>query len=76
MQHWGAEGFNYQQLTTPRVSSHRDTATNPQYLRGVDARVWFRAYGVQSPGLGGAPAGTRVFAGDYRDTVTITVTAN
>lgn len=76
MQHWGADGFNYQQLTTPRVSTHRDTATNQRYLRGEDARVWFRAYGVRAPAAGGAPAGTRVFAGEYRDTVTITIMAN
>lgn len=76
MQHWGADGFNYQQLATPRVSTHRDTAGNPRYLQGEDARVWFRAYGVRAPAIAGAPAGTRVFAGDYRDTVTITIMAN
>lgn len=76
MQHWGADGFNYTQLITPRVSTHRDTAGNPRFLRGEDARVWFRAYGVQGTASGGAPAGTRVFAGDYRDTVTLTITAN
>lgn len=76
MQHWGADGFNYQQLAAPRVSTHRDTAGNRRFLDGENARVWFRAYGVQAPATGGAPAGTRVFAGDYRDTVTITITAN
>jgi spore coat protein U-like protein len=76
MQHWGADGFNYQQLTTPRITTHRDTAGNPRYLQGENARVWFRAYGVRAPAAGGAPTGSRVFAGDYRDTVTITIMAN
>lgn len=76
MQHWGADGFNYAQLTAPRISTHRDTAGNPRFLNGENARVWFRAYGVQGTATGGAPAGTRVFAGDYRDTVTVTITAN
>lgn len=76
MQHWGADGFNYSQITAPRISTHRDTAGNPRFLNGENARVWFRAYGVQGPAAGAAPAGTRVFAGDYRDTVTITITAN
>jgi spore coat protein U-like protein len=76
MQHWGADGFNYAQLTAPRISTHRDTAGNPRFLNGENARVWFRAYGVQGTATGGAPAGTRVFAGDYRDTVTLTITAN
>jgi spore coat protein U-like protein len=76
MQHWGADGFNYTQLTAPRVSTHRDTAGNPRFLNGEDARVWFRAYGVQGTASGGAPAGTQVFSGDYRDTVTLTITAN
>lgn len=76
MQHWGADGFNYAQLTAPRVTTHRDTGGSRRFLDGENARVWFRAYGVQGPLTGGAPAGTRVFAGDYRDTVTITITAN
>jgi spore coat protein U-like protein len=76
MQHWGADGFNYTQLTAPRVSTHRDTAGNPRFLNGENARVWFRAYGVQGIAAGGSPAGSRVFAGDYRDTVTLTITAN
>lgn len=76
MQHWGADGFNYTQLTAPRVSTHRDTGSSRRFLDGEDARVWFRAYGVQGTASGGAPAGTRVFAGEYRDTVTLTITAN
>ncbi|WP_146107687.1 hypothetical protein [Porphyrobacter sp. HT-58-2] len=76
MQHWGADGFNYSQLTAPRLSTHRDGAGNPRYLNGENARVWFRAYGVQGPAVGGSATGTRVFAGDYRDTVTLTITAN
>lgn len=76
MQHWGADGFNYTQLAAPRISTHRDLPGNARFLNGETARVWFRAYGVQGTAAGGAPAGTRVFAGDYRDTVTLTITAN
>lgn len=76
MQHLGAQGFNYRQLTVPRVTTHRDTPSNRRFLNGQTARVWFRAYGVQGTAAGGAPSGTRVFAGDYRDTVTLTITAN
>jgi spore coat protein U-like protein len=76
MQHWGADGFNYAQITAPRITTHRDTAGNPRFLNGENARVWFRAYGVAGTASDGAPAGTRVFAGEYRDTVTITITAN
>lgn len=76
MQHWGADGFNYTQLTAPRVTTHRDTGGVPRFLNGETARVWFRAYGVRGTAAGGAPAGTQVFAGDYRDTVTLTITAN
>lgn len=76
MQHWGADGFNYTQLTAPRVSTHRDTATTPRYLNGEDARVWFRAYGVRGTAIGAGPAGATVYAGQYRDTVTLTITAN
>lgn len=75
-QHWGADGFNHAQLTAPRISTHRDTAGNRRFLNGQNARMWFRAYGVQGIATGAAPAGTRVFAGDYRDTVTLTITAN
>jgi spore coat protein U-like protein len=76
MQHWGADGFNYTQLTAPRISTLRDTAGNPRFLNGETARVWFRAYGVQGPATGTGPTGTTVFAGNYRDTVTLTITAN
>ena len=76
MQHWGADGFNYTQLAAPRISTHRDIGGSRRFLLGENARVWFRAYGVAGTASGGAPAGTRVFAGDYRDTVTLTITAN
>jgi spore coat protein U-like protein len=76
MQHWGADGFNYVQLAAPRVTTHRDIGGSRRFLDGETARVWFRAYGVQGTAAGGAPSGTRVFAGDYRDTVTLTITAN
>lgn len=76
MQHWGADGFNYTQLTAPRVSALRDTANNPRFLDGETARVWFRAYGVRGPATAAGPSGSTVFAGNYRDTVTMTITAN
>ncbi|MGY6636293.1 MAG: spore coat protein U domain-containing protein [Erythrobacter sp.] len=76
MQHTGPHGFRPQQLTTPLVTSHRDARGAGDFLRGSDGMVLFRASGVQIPAQGGAPASTSVFAGTYRDTVTITVTAN
>jgi spore coat protein U-like protein len=72
----GANGFAQRQLTTPMVTSHRDGVTSARLLRGSGGNVSFRASGVRTPTAGGAPAGTRVFAGTYRDTVTITITAN
>ena len=76
MRHRGVSGFGFQQLAAPRVTTHRDSATNRRFLNGQTARVWFRAYGVRGTATAGAPAGTRVFAGEYRDTVTLTITAN
>ena len=76
MRHAGANGFGYRQLTTPRVNSLRDSATNRRFLNGQNARIFFRAFGVRGPATSTGPVGTRVFAGNYRDTVTITITAN
>jgi hypothetical protein len=76
MQQLGADGFSYRQLTTPRVTTHRDTATNRRFLNGQTARLFFRAYGVRGPATTTGPVGTVVYAGQYRDTVTLTITAN
>ena len=72
----GANGFGYVQLTAPRVTSLRDATGNPLYLRGQTAIIRFRAYGVRGAATAAGPVGTTVFAGNYRDTVTLTVTAN
>jgi spore coat protein U-like protein len=76
MQHTGPHGFRSLQLTSPLITTHRDGVGSTGFLRGNNGNVLFRASGVQTPTVGGAPAGTQVFAGTYRDTVTITVTAN
>lgn len=72
----GANGFGYVQLTAPRVNSLRDAAGSPLYLRGQTAIIRFRAYGVRGAATTVGPVGTTVFAGNYRDTVTLTITAN
>jgi spore coat protein U-like protein len=76
MQHQGANGFGYVQLTAPRVNSLRDPVGNPLYLRGQTAIIRFRAFGVRGAATTVGPVGTTVFAGNYRDTVTLTITAN
>jgi spore coat protein U-like protein len=76
MQQQGANGFGYAQLTAPRVNALRDAVGNPLYLRGQTAIIRFRAYGVRGPAVTTGPVGTTVFAGNYRDTVTLTITAN
>jgi spore coat protein U-like protein len=77
MQHTGGDGFPPRQITAPLVTSHRNGVGSNGFLRGTTGgNLHFRAWGVQTPAIGGAPAGTRVFAGTYRDTLTITVTAN
>lgn len=72
----GANGFGYVQLTAPRATSLRDAPRNPLYLRGQTGVIRFRAYGVRRAASGAGPTGTTVFAGNYRDTVALTVTAN
>lgn len=76
MQQQGADGFTYRQLTSPRVTTHRDSATNRRFLNGQTATLFFRAYGVRGPTPTVGPARTTVYAGQYRDTVTLTITAN
>ncbi len=68
MVHTGNSGlaFAARQLSTP-VSGN--FGGSPAFLAGETGTVTFQAFGV----LGAT--GTTVFAGNYRDTVTITVTA-
>lgn len=76
MQHQGADGFGYAQLTAPRVRTLVDAPNSRRYLNGQTAIIRFRAYGVRGPATTAGPTGTTVFAGNYRDTVTLTITAN
>lgn len=68
MAHTGNSGlaFAAQQLTTPLSANFGGSAA---FLAGETGNVSFQAFGVQGA------AGTTVYAGNYRDTVTITVTA-
>jgi len=68
MAHTGNLGlaFSAQQLTTPISGTF---GGNTAFLAGETGQVSFQAFGVQGA------SGTTVYAGNYRDTVTITVTA-
>lgn len=74
MAHGGGSGLGFaaRQLTAPVTNSY---AGNGTWLSGQTGGVSFQASGVR-----GAPAsgvsGTTVLSGNYRDTVTITITAN
>lgn len=75
MQHGGGSGMGFvaQQLTAPLS---RSFPGNPTWLAGQTGGITFQAFGVRgAPAANGVP-GTTVLAGNYRDTVTITVTAN
>ncbi|MCU0948884.1 MAG: hypothetical protein MUF47_11640 [Porphyrobacter sp.] len=75
MAHGGGSGlgFGAQQLTAP-VS--RSFPGSTAFLNGQTGGVSFQAFGVRgTPTANGVP-GTTVLAGNYRDTVTITLTAN
>lgn len=75
MTHGGGSGLNFpaRQLTTP---FSRSFPGNPTWLAGQTGGVSFQASGVRgAPAANGVP-GTTVMAGNYRDTVTITLTAN
>jgi len=75
MQHGGGSslGFPAQQLT---AALSRSFPGNSTFLAGQTGGVTFQAFGVRgAPAANGVP-GTTVLAGNYRDTVTITVTAN
>jgi hypothetical protein len=74
MAHTGNSGlsFSAQQLSAP-VSSTFGGST--AFLAGETGDVSFQAFGVQGDVGGNGSPGTAVYAGNYRDTVTITVTA-
>jgi spore coat protein U-like protein len=70
MQHGGGSGLGtggFISLNSPVVTN---LGGSTAFLSGQTGSVNFRANGVQSGG------GTTVFAGDYADTVTVSVTAN
>ena len=75
MAHGGGSGLGFaaQQLTAP---ANRSFTGNSTWLAGQTGGVSFQASGVRgAPAANGVP-GTTVLAGNYRDTVTITLTAN
>lgn len=74
MAHTGNAGlaFSAQQLTSP-VSATFGGSTG--FLAGETGNVSFQAFGVLGDVGGNGSPGTTVYAGEYRDTVTITVTA-
>lgn len=72
----GAHRFGPIQLLSPLSTFHGVGQNSTAMLRGNGGNVFFNAFGVRGPdGPNGTP-GTTVFAGNYRDTVTVTVTAN
>ncbi|WP_298915475.1 hypothetical protein [uncultured Algimonas sp.] len=69
----GGFGFTDQSLTSPVSNSF----SGSNFLTGQNTNISFKVNGVLSAGTG--PQGSdqiQVFAGDYTDTVTISVTAN
>jgi spore coat protein U-like protein len=75
MSHGGGNGlsFGMRQLTAPLS---RNFPSTPVWLNGQTGTVTFQAFGVRgAPTATGVP-GTTVRAGNYRDTVTITITSN
>ncbi len=75
MAHGGGSGLSFaaRQLT---AAFSRSFPGNSTWLIGQTGGVSFQAFGVRAaPGSNGVP-GTTVLAGNYRDTVTITVTSN
>lgn len=75
MLHGGGSGLSFpvRQLTAPFSRSYPGNST---WLAGQTGSVTFQAFGVRgAPAANGVP-GTTVMAGNYRDTVTITITVN
>lgn len=76
MRQTGAHRFATRQLLTPMTTFHPVGRNSTAMLRGNGGNVFFNAFGVRgNTGANGTPT-TTVFAGNYRDTVTVTVTAN
>lgn len=75
MTHGGGSGVNFDatQLATPLSNNFSSTSA---FLAGQTGGVSFQAFGVQTAPGSNDSVGTTVFAGNYQDTVTITVTAN
>lgn len=76
MTHGGGNGlgFAYQSLASSKVQSF---GGSPAFLSGQTGGVTFRVNGVYNVNANANNApGTTVFAGEYTDTVTISVTAN
>ncbi len=75
MAHSGGSGLTFpvQQLTAPLS---RSFPGNPTWMSGQTGAVTFQAFGVRAAPSSNGTSGTTVVAGNYRDTVTITVTAN
>ncbi|WP_295696308.1 hypothetical protein [uncultured Maricaulis sp.] len=74
MRHTGSNGLtmNWTQLTSAATAD----LNGPSFLTGQTGNVDFRVYGVRSTNAGADGAAyTTVFAGDYSDIVTVTVTA-
>jgi len=75
MTHGGGSGLSFpaRQLTAPFARSYGGAVA---WLGGQTGGVSFQAFGVRgAPAANGVP-GTTVLSGNYRDTVTITLTAN
>jgi hypothetical protein len=76
MSHGGGSGlgFAYQSLSSDRTDTY---AGSLAFLSGQSGSVNFRTNGVYNTNAGANQApGTTVFAGNYTDVVTISVTAN
>lgn len=75
IQHGGGSGLSFpaQQLTAPL---NRNFPGNSTWLLGQTGGITFQAFGVRGAPAANGVSGTTVLAGNYRDTVTITVTAN
>jgi spore coat protein U-like protein len=75
MRQTGAHGFARRQFSVPLTTFHPVGRNSNAILRGNGGIVFFEAFGVRANSGGGTPT-TTVFAGNYRDTVSVTVTAN
>ncbi len=75
MSHGGGNGLSFamRQITAPLS---RNFPGSTVWLAGQTGAVTFQAFGVRAAPVGPGVPGTTVLAGNYRDTVTITLTAN